>query len=55
MPDYSMLLIGTTLAIGAGITRWMLRRRQSRGLDYPGTVSPRWIADERAASDDGLR
>jgi LPXTG-motif cell wall-anchored protein len=54
--DYSMLLIGATLAIGAGTVLWILRRRRkSSSLDYLGTVSPRWIADERASSHDGLR
>ena len=55
MPDYSMLWIGATLAIGAGLILRILRRRKSSGLDYLGTVSQRWIADERASSHDGLR
>lgn len=55
MPDYSLLLIGATLAIGAVIILRVLRRRKSSDLDYLGAVSPRWIAEERAASHDGLR
>jgi hypothetical protein len=55
MPDYSMLVIGATLAIGAMILLRVLRRRKSNGLEYLGAVSPRWIAEERAASHDGLR
>lgn len=55
MPDYSVLLIGTTIAIGAVIMLRILRRRKSNDLDSLGAVSPRWIAEERAASHDGLR
>jgi hypothetical protein len=55
MPDYSVLAIGAMLAIGAVIMLRRLRRRTSTGLDDLGTVSRRWIAEERAASHDGLR
>ena len=50
-----MLWIFAMLAIGAAIISWILQRPRSRGLDYLGTMSARWIADERAASHDGLR
>jgi hypothetical protein len=52
---YSVLLIGTTIAIGAVIMLRILRRRKSNDLDSLGAVSSRWIAEERAASHDGLR
>ena len=55
MPDYSTLLIGTTLAIGAVIMLRVLRRRKLTDLDSLGAVSRSWIAQERAASHDGLR
>jgi hypothetical protein len=50
-----MLLIGAALVLGAAICLWILRRRKSTDLDALGVVSPRWIADERASSRDGLR
>lgn len=53
--DHDMLLTAATLVLGVVITLWILRRRKSNGLDSLGTVSPRWIADERAASRNELR
>ena len=50
-----MLLTGATLALGAVIGLWILRRRKSTDLDALGVVSQRWIADERASPRDGLR
>jgi hypothetical protein len=51
-----MLLTGAMLLLGGVvIVLWILRRRKSNGLDSLGTVSPRWIADERAASRNDLR
>jgi hypothetical protein len=55
MPDYSVLLIGTTIAIGVVIMLRILWRRRANDLESLGAVSPRWIAEERAASHDGLR
>jgi hypothetical protein len=50
-----MLWIFGTLAIGAAIIPWILRRPKSSALDHLGTMSARWIAEERSASHDGLR
>lgn len=53
--DHDMLLTGASLALGAVIGLWILRRRKSTDLDALGVVSQRWIADERASPRDGLR
>jgi hypothetical protein len=50
-----MFFILPAVVTSAAILLWIVRRRQSNGLDYLGTVSQRWIADERASSHDGLR
>lgn len=50
-----MLFVVCAVVAGAFVVLWMLRRRASHSLDYLGTVSQRWIADERASSHDGLR
>jgi hypothetical protein len=55
MPDYNVLLSGTTIAIGAVIMLRILWRRKWNDLDALGAVSPRWIAEQRAASHEGLR
>jgi len=50
-----MLFIAATVVSVVVIILWLLRRRKSKGLDYLGVVSQRWIADERSSSHDGLR
>jgi hypothetical protein len=52
--DALLFIVGAAVT-GAMIVLWILRRRKSNSLDYLGTVSQRWIADERASSHDGLR
>jgi hypothetical protein len=49
------LLIVAAIVASAVTILWIRRRRNSNGLDYLGTVSQRWISDERASSHDGLR
>jgi len=51
----NFLLIVAAVVTSAVTLLWIRRHRNSNGLDYLGTVSQRWIADERASSHDGLR
>ena len=53
--NHDMLFIAATVVSVVVIILWLLRRRKSKGLDYLGVVSQRWIADERSSSHDGLR
>ena len=55
MANPHMLPIVAAIVIGVVLLLWILRGRKSKGLDYLGVVSQRWIADERASSRDGLR
>ena len=45
-----MPLIVIAVVLSAAILLWIFRRRKTHGLEYLGTVSQRWIADERASS-----
>jgi hypothetical protein len=50
--NQDMLFIAAAAVVSSVIILALMRARRSRGLDYLGVVSERWIAEQRGSSYD---